>query len=103
MWEDFHKRCDMKGPTLTLMRVKDGPCIGGFTLCQWTSDEIGFWQTDRSAVLFNLTDKRKFPCQESQQAIFCYKDYGPCFGGQNAELVAWQPFNAESNGGSIAR
>lgn len=43
MWEDFHKRCDMKGPTLTLMRLRDGPCIGGFTLCQWTSDEIGTW------------------------------------------------------------
>jgi hypothetical protein len=29
--EDFHSRCDKKGPTITLMRVRDGDCIGGFT------------------------------------------------------------------------
>lgn len=28
---DFHSRCDGLGPTLSLFRVKDGPCIGGFT------------------------------------------------------------------------
>lgn len=103
MWVDFHKKCDLKGPTIILIRIKDGPCIGGYTVCQWSSELMGIWETDGSAMLFNLTDKRKFPCKESNQAIFCYKDYGPCFGGKSAELVAWEPFNAESNGGSVAR
>lgn len=30
-YADFHKLCDEKGPTITLFKVKDGPCIGGFT------------------------------------------------------------------------
>jgi len=32
-WEaiDFHSRCDKKGPTITLFKIKNGDCIGGFT------------------------------------------------------------------------
>jgi hypothetical protein len=33
MWADFHKKCDLKGPTITLIKIDEGPCIGGFTLC----------------------------------------------------------------------
>jgi hypothetical protein len=29
--KDFHYRCDYKGPTISLFKVKDGDCIGGFT------------------------------------------------------------------------
>jgi hypothetical protein len=72
MWVDFHKKCDLKGPTIILITIKDGPCIGGYTVCQWSSELMGIWETDGSAMLFNLTDKRKFPCKESNQAIFCY-------------------------------
>ena len=31
MYKDFHSRCDKKGPTITLFKIKDGDCIGGFT------------------------------------------------------------------------
>ena len=32
-WEgkDFHSRCGKKGPTISLFKIKDGDCIGGFT------------------------------------------------------------------------
>jgi hypothetical protein len=29
--EDFHSRCDKKGPTLSLFKIQDGDCIGGYT------------------------------------------------------------------------
>ena len=30
--KDFHSRCDGKGPTISLFKVKDtGDCIGGYT------------------------------------------------------------------------
>jgi hypothetical protein len=38
---DFHSRCDKKGPTISLFKVKDGDCIGGFTEAQWESAEDG--------------------------------------------------------------
>jgi hypothetical protein len=28
---DFHSRCDNKRPTISLFKIKDGDCIGGFT------------------------------------------------------------------------
>lgn len=28
---DFHSRCDNKGPTVSLFKVKDGDSIGGYT------------------------------------------------------------------------
>jgi hypothetical protein len=28
---DFHSRSDGKNPTITLYKVKDGDCIGGYT------------------------------------------------------------------------
>ncbi len=31
MFKDFHSRCDHKGPTISLFKVKDGDCIGGYT------------------------------------------------------------------------
>ena len=29
--KDFHKKCDSQGPTISLIKIKDGPIIGGFT------------------------------------------------------------------------
>ncbi len=32
-WEyaDFHRLCDGASPTISLFKVKNGPCIGGYT------------------------------------------------------------------------
>jgi nitrite reductase/ring-hydroxylating ferredoxin subunit len=31
MYKDFHSRCDKKGPTVSLFKIKDGDCVGGYT------------------------------------------------------------------------
>jgi hypothetical protein len=54
------------------MRVKQGPCIGGFTMKPWEANESGKWVNDSNAMLFNLTDKRYFKCQVDEKAIFCH-------------------------------
>ena len=35
MAKDFYSRAKNLGATIILMRVKDGPCIGGFTQAKW--------------------------------------------------------------------
>jgi hypothetical protein len=30
-YKDFHSRSDGKSPTISLFKVKNGPCIGGYT------------------------------------------------------------------------
>jgi hypothetical protein len=65
---DFHSRCDNKSPTISLFKVKDGDCIGGYTEAEWTS--IGKAVGDSAAMLFNLSQKRHFPHkQQTQYAI----------------------------------
>ena len=35
---EFHQRCDYNlFPTISLFKIKDGDCIGGYTTVQWTS------------------------------------------------------------------
>jgi hypothetical protein len=79
---DFHSRCDNKGPTITLFKVEDGDCIGGFTKASWSSDNKDV--VDTAAMLFNLNRERWFPHGKSNTnnySINCYANSGPCFGG----------------------
>ena len=50
---NFHSRCDKKGQTVCLFKIKDGDCIGGFTTAYWSSD--GKHVDDSEAMLFNLS------------------------------------------------
>ena len=54
MLKDFHERCDEKGPTITLFKIKDGDCIGGYSKAQYSS-VYGKRVKDSTAMLFNLT------------------------------------------------
>ena len=62
MPEDFHKRSDKMGATLTLLKIKDGDCIGGFTNRSWSSPNSWKIKSDSGAILFNLSRSRSFPC-----------------------------------------
>ncbi len=72
---DFHSRCDNKGPTISLFKIKNGDCIGGFTKAQWSSSES---DDDPDAFLFNLTRSRVFP-STAKGGIFCESNWGPTF------------------------
>ena len=68
--DDFHLRCDNKGATVTLFKIKDGPCVGGFTKAQWTSPtKSSFNNPDSDAILFNLTQNIAFPIVIQERAI----------------------------------
>jgi hypothetical protein len=96
MAEDFHSLCDDLGPTITLLQIKDGDCIGGFTNVEWTSPEERKRETDASAVLFNLTTHTSFTCRRPELAVVSFKDRGPYF-GDFAELSPfYEPFNKEN-------
>ena len=92
---DFHSRCDDKGPTISLFKVKDGDCIGGYSKAKWTSDRcfIG----DSAALLFNLSSCVHFPIKKAKEALHCCKEWGPYY-GMNGDLRARnEPFNGNLN------
>ncbi len=90
----FHSRCDKRSPTISLFKIKNGDCIGGYTNALWTSE--GKLISDNQAMLFNLSRGRYFNNKKTGKEIVCNKDIGPYFG--NLELSAYpQPFNGEGN------
>ena len=102
-FKDFHSRCDYKGPTISLFRVKDGDCIGGYTKASWSSDLVGKSFGENDAMLFNLSKCRHFPSKKNATHIYNSSEYGPCFsGGSNELCAALQPFNGEGNCRSYA-
>lgn len=54
--EDFHRFCDLKGPTLSLYRSSKNYLAGGFTSKSWTSPSKEKEVEDSSAMVFALTN-----------------------------------------------
>lgn len=62
---DFHRKCDdEEGATISLFKVENGPCIGGYTKAWWRSEEYLTEVKDKDALIFNLTDQVVFYCQK---------------------------------------
>ncbi len=75
-----------------MIKIENGPCIGGFSNNSWSSPKDPFYVYDDLAVLFNLTNEKVFPAKgQFQRAITCSKDKGICFGDKELEIS--DPFN----------
>jgi hypothetical protein len=68
--ENFHKFCDNKGPTVTLIKTNDGHTFGGFTTISW--DSSGYYKNDTQSFLFSVDKQTKYPIvKDYQNAIYC--------------------------------
>ena len=75
----FHKLCDNKGPTISLIYLNDGNIIGGYTSVDW--DKSSRWKNDNNSFIFNLNKKLK--CNKknySECSIYCDERYACYFG-----------------------
>ena len=77
--EIFHKICDGKGPTVTLIKSKNGHIFGGYLTVPFSSDRKS--HSDDKAFLFSLTNLKKFKIKEVAHALYHYaKGWGPYIG-----------------------
>jgi hypothetical protein len=53
MREDFHERCDKKGPTISLVRSSKGKICGGYTSVSWIDYRSA--HKDNSSFLFSVS------------------------------------------------
>ena len=78
---DFHKKVDIKGPTIILFKTIDGYNFGGYTSKSFKSS--GGWIKDPESFLFNLNNLNKFKIKNgSENAAIFYGNaakYGPEF------------------------
>ena len=67
--EDFHKYCDNKGPTLTLIKTNKNYIIGGFTPLNWENDEEGISVYDNSnqTFIFSINSNKRYDLIDSQK------------------------------------
>ena len=81
--KDFHKKCDNKGETITLIKNEKGNIFGGYASIPWTSDNSFHSASD--SFLFALanihgTEPTKFQSKNDQREVCHIPSYGPVFG-----------------------
>ena len=74
---DFHKLCDNKGPTLTLIETSDGYKFGGYTPINWDDSGVKF---DNETFIFSLNKMKKYTKRKDTRTLNCSKYFGPIFG-----------------------
>ncbi|RGB33219.1 hypothetical protein C1646_816207 [Rhizophagus diaphanus] len=83
--EAFHKKCDNKGATIVMIKIKGSEqIIGGYNPFDWDSDKI--YKNTKDSFLFTFIDRRdtktaKVGYSNGIYSIGCYPSYGPIFGG----------------------
>ena len=93
--EDFHEKCDNKGPTLTLCKGRDDIIFGGYTEAEWDSKER-HPKYDKNAFIFSVTYNKKFVSKDYDNSIECNPDYGPVFGFEG-DLYISDKFPSKGN------
>ena len=81
--KDFHKKCDNKGETITLIKNEKGNIFGGYASIPWSSDNSFHSASD--SFLFTLTnihgtDPTKFPSKNYKKGVYHDSSCGPIFG-----------------------
>ncbi len=74
---DFHKLCDNKGPTLTLIETLEGYKFGGYTPINWDGSGVKF---DNETFIFSLNKMKKYTKIKDTRTLNCNINYGPIFG-----------------------
>ena len=57
---------------------KVGKVFGGYTLASWSGSYL---KKDDTALIFSLDKRQIYRPLNSQKAIYCASNWGPCFGG----------------------
>ena len=67
---DFHRLCDNKGPTLSVIEATNGRRFGGFTKLNWDQSQ-NYKQNDTDAFIFSLDFMRKYIGNGNENHIYC--------------------------------
>ena len=91
--ENFHAKCDNKGPTVTVAKLSTGKVVGGYAGVSWETT-TGF-KSSPSSFLFSLSNGFQYNLTPGQEAWAHYfsSDIGPAFGPGSA-LKFYSDFNS---------
>jgi len=94
----FHKLCDGKPNTLTLIKSTTGSVLGGYTSVPWSCG--GCYKADNTAFIFTLTNPSSVPLKlevtNIENAVYHQSNYGPSF-GTGHDLCVYDSSNNNTN------
>jgi len=97
--EDFHEKCDGKGPTVVIVETTTGNVFGGYTSRSWNGGSSGYKRAPTS-FLFQLRPRfSHFAMRNSDDPTATYHipNYGPIFGrGHDLCIVSGALSNSHS-------
>jgi len=84
----FHRLCDGKASTVTVIKNTSGFIFGGFTSIPWSS--TGGYKEDSTAILFSLINPTNTPLtlkvKSPKNSVYHISNYGPTFGAECSDL-----------------
>ena len=84
---DFHKYCDNKGPTLSLIKTTKNKRFGGFTPLNWNNNGGFIKDINNQTFIFSLNLKKKYNMIKANGiGICCNIIEGPSFGNSDFYL-----------------
>ena len=87
--DDFHRKCDNKGATVTIIETTKGRRFGGYTSLSW--DSSSGWKDDKEAFLFSLDNDKKYNViQEANYKVYSNTGYGQWFGNNGNLGLAYE-------------
>ena len=74
----FHKKCDHKYNTLTLIEAVNNRRFGGFANLPWCSADV--YKDDKNCFLFSLDFMEVYFYKNDGKGVHSHPNYGPSFG-----------------------
>ena len=82
----FHKYCDNKGPSLTLVETSKGYKFGGYTPFSFKSQTGPSPVKDNETFIFSLNLMKKFNKLKEESLVYFSPGFGPCFGNDGTDF-----------------
>ena len=87
--DDFHRKCDNKGATVTIIETTKGKRFGGYTSLSW--DSSSGWKNDKEAFLFSLDNDKKYDViQDAVYKVYSNTGFGQWFGDNGNIGLAYE-------------
>ena len=102
--ENFHNKCDKKGPTIVLIKNEKGHIFGGYSSISWESE--GGNISDSNAFIFTLTNiyntqPTKFENIKDGKEVYHKKGNGPIFGRYGTDICTYSNFITNKSNSSF--